>query len=103
MQMVDGEGNFKENVKKYGKMPISKANTLIIDELKERNLVFKIQKMTHSYPFCWRCDSRLIYYAKKSWYINTSSIKESIIESNNAVDWYPEHIKKGRYGKIVFC
>jgi isoleucyl-tRNA synthetase len=98
VQMVDEEGNFKENVEKYGKMPISKANTLIIDELTERKLVFKIQKLTHSYPFCWRCDSRLIYYAKKSWYIKTSSIKEAIIKSNNEVNWYPEHIKKGRYG-----
>ena len=99
IQMVDEEGNFKESVKNYGKMPISQANTLIIDELKERKLVFKIQKIAHPYPFCWRCDSRLIYYAKKSWYIKTSSIKEDIIKSNNAVNWYPEHIKKGRYGK----
>jgi isoleucyl-tRNA synthetase len=99
VQMVDEEGNFKQNVEKYSKMPISKANTLIIEELRERKLLFKIQKMTHSYPFCWRCDSRLIYYAKKSWYINTLSIKESIIKSNNEVNWYPEHIKKGRYGK----
>jgi isoleucyl-tRNA synthetase len=99
VQMVDEEGNFKQNVEKYSKMPISKANTLIIEELRERKLLFKVQKMTHSYPFCWRCDSRLIYYAKKSWYINTLSIKESIIKSNNEVNWYPEHIKKGRYGK----
>jgi isoleucyl-tRNA synthetase len=99
IQMVDEEGNFKENVKNYSKMPISQANTLIISELKERKLVFKIQKIAHPYPFCWRCDSRLIYYAKKSWYIKTSSIKEDIIKSNDAVNWYPEHIKKGRYGK----
>lgn len=99
IQMVDEEGNFKENVEKFGKMPITLANTLVIDDLKERKLLFKIQKMIHSYPFCWRCDSRLIYYAKKSWYIKTSSIKENIISSNNEVNWYPEHIKNGRYGK----
>ncbi|MEI7616687.1 MAG: isoleucine--tRNA ligase, partial [Actinomycetota bacterium] len=99
VQMVDEEGNFKENVRNYGKMPIAQANTLIISELKERNLVFKIQKIVHPYPFCWRCDSRLIYYAKKSWYIKTTAIKEDIIKSNNEVSWYPEHIKKGRYGK----
>jgi isoleucyl-tRNA synthetase len=99
IQMVDEEGNFKENVKNYGKMPISQANILIIGELKDRKQVFKIQKVVHPYPFCWRCDSRLIYYAKKSWYIKTSSVKEDIIKSNEAVNWYPEHIKKGRYGK----
>ncbi|MHB1346807.1 MAG: isoleucine--tRNA ligase, partial [Candidatus Humimicrobiaceae bacterium] len=99
VQMVDEEGNFKENVKKFGGLSIDKANILIIEELKERKLIFKIQKMIHSYPFCWRCESRLIYYAKKSWYINTLSIKESLIKSNNDVNWYPEHIKKGRYGK----
>ncbi|MEI7616193.1 MAG: class I tRNA ligase family protein, partial [Actinomycetota bacterium] len=99
VQMVDEEGNFKENVKNYARMPIAQANTLIIEELKERKLVFKIQKIAHPYPFCWRCDSRLIYYAKKSWYIKTSGVKEDIIRSNSEVNWYPEHIKKGRYGK----
>ena len=99
VQMVDEEGNFKENVEKFKKMPIAQANPLIISDLKEKKLLFKIQKIIHSYPFCWRCDSRLIYYAKKSWYIKTSSIKENIINSNNEVNWYPEHIKNGRYGK----
>ncbi|MCE5330285.1 isoleucine--tRNA ligase [bacterium] len=99
VQMVDDEGNFKDNVEKFGKMSITQANPLVIDDIRDRNLLFKIQKMVHSYPYCWRCDSRLIYYAKKSWYIKTSSIKENLIKSNKDVNWYPEHIKNGRYGK----
>jgi len=99
VQMVDEEGNFKDNVEKFGNLSITKANPLIINDLKERNLLFKTEKIVHSYPFCWRCDSRLIYYAKKSWYIKTSSIKQDIIKSNDEVNWYPEHIKYGRYGK----
>ncbi len=99
VQMVDEEGNFKGNVEKFGGQSILDANLKIIDDLKTRGLLFKTQKMLHSYPFCWRCDSRLIYYAKKSWYIRTSSIKEELIKSNEGVNWYPEHIKYGRFGK----
>ncbi|MDD5659054.1 MAG: class I tRNA ligase family protein, partial [Actinomycetota bacterium] len=99
VQMVDEEGNFKDDVEKFGGLSISQANPLVVDDLKDRNLLFKIQKMLHSYPHCWRCDSRLIYYAKKSWYIKTSDIKKDLIDSNKDVNWYPEHIKNGRYGK----
>ena len=99
IQMVNDEGIFKSEVKKFANMPISEANTGIIRDIKERGFLFKQQKVMHSYPFCWRCDSRLIYYAKKSWYIRTSEIKELLINSNEDVSWYPEHIKEGRYGK----
>ncbi|MDD5658428.1 MAG: class I tRNA ligase family protein, partial [Actinomycetota bacterium] len=90
---------FKDDVEKFGGLSISQANPLVVDDLKDHNLLFKIQKMLHSYPHCWRCDSRLIYYAKKSWYIKTSDIKKDLIDSNKDVNWYPEHIKNGRYGK----
>jgi len=99
VQMVDEEGYFKQNVDKFAGMSINDANSEIIKDLKERNLLFKTQKVTHSYPFCWRCESRLIYYAKKSWYISTSKIKDKLLKSNEEVNWYPEHIKHGRYGK----
>jgi len=99
VQMVDETGFFKKNVEKFAGMAINDANNEIIKDLKERKLLLKTRKVTHSYPFCWRCDSRLIYYAKKSWYISTSKIKENLIKSNDDVNWYPEHIKNGRYGK----
>lgn len=99
VQMVNEDGIFKSRVNKFAGRAINDANTEIIKDLKERKLLFKTQKVIHPYPFCWRCDSRLIYYAKKSWYISTSEIKEKLLKSNESVNWYPEHIKYGRYGK----
>jgi len=99
IQMVDEEGRFKEEVENFAGMDIEKANPLVIKELEERKLLFAVRKIKHSYPFCWRCNSRLVYYAKKSWYIKTSEIKEDLLKSNKEVNWYPEHIKNGRFGK----
>ncbi len=98
IQMVDQKGLFLERVDKFANMAIEDANPLIIEDLKERKLLFEIKKFKHSYPFCWRCDTRLIYYAKKSWYIATSKIKDKLLESNEGVKWYPDHIKHGRFG-----
>lgn len=99
VQMVDEEGKFKKKVKNFAGLGIEEANPEIIKDLKERKLLFNIKKVKHSYPFCWRCDSRLIYYAKKSWYIKTSRIKNDLLKSNENVRWFPEHIKYGRFGK----
>ncbi|MDZ7839162.1 MAG: class I tRNA ligase family protein [Actinomycetota bacterium] len=92
-------GNFKPEVDRFAKMGDEDSNPAIIDDLKKRNLLFSFENYKHSYPFCWRCDSRLIYYAKKSWYIRTSKIKQQLLDSNQKVNWYPEHIKYGRFGK----
>ena len=99
VQMVDEEGRFKPEVKGFTGMYIDDANQLIIEDLKKRKLLFKVEKFEHSYPFCWRCDKRLIYYAKKSWYIRTSRIKEDLLKANEEINWYPPHIKSGRFGK----
>lgn len=99
VQMVDEEGRFKEEVDKFGNLKIEEANPEIIEDLKQRGLLFKVNKVTHSYPFCWRCENRLIYFAKRSWYIKTSFIKDKLIKSNEEVNWYPDHIKRGRFGK----
>ena len=99
VQMVDEEGKFKVNVDKFAGLGVEEANPKIIEGLKGRGLLFSTDKVQHSYPFCWRCESRLIYYARKSWYIKTSSIKKNLIGSNSKVNWYPEHIKYGRFGK----
>ncbi len=99
VQMVTDDGEFKEEVKKFGGLNIQDANPKIIKDLKDRGILFTFEKYSHSYPFCWRCDSRLIYFAKQSWYIRTSSIKDKLLKSNEGVKWYPEHIKYGRFGK----
>lgn len=99
VQMVDESGRFKPEVDLFAGMGIEESNKAIIADLKSRHLLFSFEDYKHSYPYCWRCDSRLIYYAKKSWYIKTSQIKDKLLKSNQEVNWYPEHIKNGRFGK----
>jgi isoleucyl-tRNA synthetase len=98
VQMVDDEGKLRAEVESFGGLPIEDANPLVIQDLKKQGLLFKKWKFMHSYPFCWRCDKKLIYYAKKSWYIKTSAIKENLLKANEEVKWYPDHIKHGRFG-----
>ncbi len=74
------------------------ADPLITRNLKERGLLFKGERVRHAYPFCWRCKTPLLYYAKRSWYIRTTAMKDRLIDNNNAINWVPEHIKRGRFG-----
>jgi isoleucyl-tRNA synthetase len=99
VQMVDDDGKFKEEVEGFSCLSTEEANPKIIEDLNKKGLLFSIKKFEHSYPFCWRCDKKLIYYAKKSWYIRTSEIKDNLLKANDEVNWYPEHIKYGRFGK----
>ncbi len=71
----------------------------IIEDLKKRHLLLKKEKTTHTYPFCWRCDTPLLYYAINSWYIKVSSIKDKLVKANKKINWTPEHIRDGRFGK----
>ena len=71
----------------------------IIEDLKKRHLLLKKEKILHTYPFCWRCDSPLLYYAINSWYIKVSSVKENLVKLNKEINWVPKHIKEGRFGK----
>ncbi len=75
------------------------ADKSIIRNLKERELLFKRKQITHSYPFCWRCDSPLLYFARSSWYIKTSVYKEQMIENNKKIEWYPKFVGEGRFGE----
>ncbi len=79
-------------------MFVKKADPKIIENLKERGLLFKKELYEHDYPFCWRCGTPLLYYAKKSWFIKISEVKDHLIKNNETVNWYPEHIKHGRFG-----
>ncbi len=96
VQFVDLEGNL--TTPKWKGMFARKADPLIIEDLKERGLLFKKELHEHDYPFCWRCDTPLLYYAKSSWFIKMSALKENLIRNNETVAWFPENIKKGRFG-----
>ncbi|CAM4508496.1 isoleucyl-tRNA synthetase [Paenibacillus endophyticus] len=73
----------------------------IVKNLSERGLLYSKERYEHSYPFCWRCKSPLIYYAMESWFIKTTAVKDQLIANNNSVDWYPGHIREGRFGKFL--
>jgi len=77
---------------------VKNADEDIITDLKSRGLLYRSEKIRHTYPFCWRCETPLLYYAKQTWYIRTTAVKESLIKGNNEINWYPEHIKYGRFG-----
>ncbi len=77
---------------------VKEADPLVIDDLKARGLLFRSEVIRHTYPFCWRCGTPLLYYVKESWYIKTTAVKERLISGNAEVNWYPEHIKYGRFG-----
>jgi len=96
---VDEEGKFKPEVKKWAGMFVKNADPLIIKHLEENGSLFKEQQYEHDYPFCWRCGTPLLYYAKKSWFIKMSKIKKKIIDNNQKINWMPAHIKEGRFGE----
>jgi isoleucyl-tRNA synthetase len=94
---VDLQGKIIGNYPFAGKF-IKTADPLVLDNLRERGLLFKVGTVRHTYPFCWRCNSPLVYYAKQSWYIRTTAVKGELIEGNKEINWYPEHVKEGRFG-----
>ena len=77
---------------------IKQADPLILEDLRSRGLLHHQETIRHTYPFCWRCSTPLVYYAKPSWYIKTTAKKEALIKKNEQLNWYPEHIKRGRFG-----
>ncbi|MHC4870324.1 MAG: isoleucine--tRNA ligase [Planctomycetota bacterium] len=98
---VEPNGTFSECITPWKGMFVKDADKLIIKELKDRKQVLKIEQYKHDYPFCWRCDSALIYYARPTWYIRTTSIKDEMLKNNAEIDWHPLHIKEGRFGNFL--
>ena len=96
---VDEEARFTAEVTPWAGMFVKDADAGIMDELDSRGLLLARQPYEHNYPFCWRCDTPLIYYAKTSWYVRTTSRKDVVLAANEEVTWYPEHLKHGRFGK----
>ena len=99
IQPVDEAGKFTEKVTYWAGVFVKDADKGIIRNLKERNLLYKLKQIVHSYPFCWRCDSPLIYYARSSWYIKTSDYKEQMLENNRKINWYPPFVGEKRFGE----
>ncbi len=101
VKLVDDRGRLTEETRTYSGMFVKDADKLIIKELKESNKLFKEMAFEHSYPFCWRCDTPLLYYARSSWFIKMTAVKDQLIEANDSINWMPETIKKGRMGNFL--
>ncbi len=95
---VDLSGKVLEAFPKFQREFFKKADPHITRDLKERGFLWKSGRIKHTYPFCWRCGTPLLFFAKDSWYIRTTSVKEQMVANNNKVNWYPAHIKQGRFG-----
>jgi len=100
VQMVNEQGKFKENTT-WADVFVKDADKMIIEDLSERKLMFMAKEYEHSYPFCWRCDTALLYYARSTWFIKITALKDLLVKNNRAVNWLPENIKEGRMGNFV--
>ena len=101
VQLVKLDGTFPEEVKLWKGQFVKQADPSIIEHLKKRGLIEGVQSYEHEYPFCWRCDSPLLYYAMESWFIAMTKVQESLIKNNNNINWYPEHLQQGRFGDFI--
>ena len=96
---IAANGHFKADVPLVGGKFFKDADDSLVADLRDRGLLWRFEPYRHTYPLCWRCDTKLIYYALPSWYIKTTSIKDRLVEENERTNWYPNHIKDGRYGE----
>ena len=97
LQLVDAKGEMTPETPWAGVF-CKKADPMVLEDLDKRGLLFAAPKFEHSYPHCWRCDTPLIYYARESWFIKMTAVKDDLIRNNNTVNWIPESIGKGRFG-----
>ncbi|HEX6231156.1 MAG TPA: isoleucine--tRNA ligase [Actinomycetota bacterium] len=96
---IDGEGRFTEEAPELVRGRFFKdADPVITEDLRARGLLVRAETIEHTYPLCWRCSTPLIYFARSSWYVRTTAVKDRLLEVNEEVRWYPEHIQHGRYG-----
>jgi isoleucyl-tRNA synthetase len=96
---VDKSGKFENEITDFQGKFVKDADADIISDLKNRKLLFRKEMVEHSYPHCWRCDSPLLYYARKSWYIRTTDFKDKMLKNNSQINWYPEEMGEGRFGE----
>ena len=95
---VAPNGTFISEVRPWAGKFVKDADPFITEDLRQRGLLLKSEKITHTYPFCWRCSTPLLYYARPTWYIRTSQFRDRLVELNEKINWYPGHIKNGRFG-----
>ena len=98
LHLVDEQGRFVDSVTDWAGMFVMDADKHIIKKLRKDGRLFKSERIVHSYPHCWRCDTPLLYYARKSWYIATTQFQDKLIANNKKVKWFPEHVGTGRFG-----
>ncbi len=98
---VKPDGTFDSRILPWAGLFVKDADAAIIKELKNRKQLVKTEQYVHDYPFCWRCPSPLLYYPRPAWYIRTSSIKDKMLENNSRVEWFPDHIRDGRFGNFL--
>ena len=101
VQLVKLDGTFPDEVTLWKGKFVKDADPDIIDYLEEKKLLEGTRDYAHEYPFCWRCDSPLLYYAMESWFIAMSKVQDSLIKNNNQINWYPEHLQQGRFGDFI--
>ncbi len=101
INLVDKEGKFVEEVEPWAGRFVRDCNEDICKWLANENKLFSKEKHLHSYPHCWRCDTPLLYYPKESWFVAMSKLRDNLVENNSKVNWYPETIKTGRFGKFL--
>ncbi|MCI5595170.1 MAG: isoleucine--tRNA ligase [Lachnospiraceae bacterium] len=97
VQFVDGHGNMSKETP-YAGVFVKKADPMVLTDLDKEGKLFDAPKFEHEYPHCWRCDTPLIYYARESWFIKMTAVKDDLIRNNNTINWIPESIGKGRFG-----
>ena len=101
IQAVHPNGTFRDEVKPWKGMFVKDADPLIIKDLEERGLLEGVHNYTHQYPFCWRCDTPLLYYARKSIFVRMSRLRKELMENNDRINWHPPNIKRGRFGNFL--
>jgi isoleucyl-tRNA synthetase len=96
---IEHDGRFNDEVPLVGGVFFKTADAALVDDLRDRGVLWRYEPYTHTYPLCWRCDTPLLYYALPSWYIRTTAISDRLLEENEKTDWHPGRIKNGRYGE----
>jgi len=99
LQPVNGRGEFPADMPLVGGLFVKKADAVIIEELRRRGILWKAGTVEHSYPHCWRCGTPLLYYARESWFVRTTSFRDAMLARNARVDWHPSEIGQGRFGE----
>ncbi len=98
LDTITGDGEFIPEIRPWSGRFVKDADPLIVQDLQARGLLYSAGTVTHTYPFCWRCDTPLLYYARSTWYLRTTRYKEMLVERNQRINWVPEHFKEGRFG-----